>query len=130
MANSIQNIGKIPELRKRILFTLAMLAVYRVGIFITVPGVNRVEMTNVISLTTGTAFIMWLGEQITEKGIGNGTSMIIFAGIVAGMPDALFRYLSNNGGGGASSSSSTDSGSGNFGTIILFLFVIGTIAAI
>ena len=41
-----------------------------------------------ITLTAGTAFIMWLGEQITERGIGNGISLIIFAGIVAGMPDA------------------------------------------
>ncbi len=233
MANSIQNIGKIPELRKRILFTLAMLAVYRVGVFITVPGVNRVEMENVISkstgsflgmfnmfsggaleqlsifalgimpyisasivvqlltvvvpkldqlnkegeqgrrkvnqitrygtiglaivqgffisqyleslssqgsevvvdpgwtfrfvtvlsLTTGTAFIMWLGEQITERGIGNGTSLIIFAGIVAAMPDALAQYVSGAG-------SSTEGGSGNFGTLLLLLLVIGTIAAI
>ena len=42
-----------------------------------------------ITLTTGTAFIMWLGEQITERGIGNGISLIIFAGIVAGLPDAV-----------------------------------------
>jgi preprotein translocase subunit SecY len=40
-------------------------------------------------MTTGTAFIMWLGEQITERGIGNGISLIIFSGIVAGLPDAL-----------------------------------------
>jgi len=40
-------------------------------------------------LTAGTAFLMWLGEQITEKGIGNGISLIIFAGIVAGIPDAV-----------------------------------------
>ncbi len=202
----IANIGKIPELRKRIFFTLSLLAVYRMGIFISVPGVNRVEMENYIStggggsilgmfnmfgggaleklsvfalgimpyisasiiiqlmtvvipkleqlnkegeagrrkinqytrygtiglslvqsyfmaamlegmgrgggggftggevvadpgmafrlmtmltLTTGTAFIMWLGEQITERGIGNGISLIIFAGIVAGLPDAI-----------------------------------------
>ncbi len=234
MANSIQNIGKIPELRKRILFTLAMLAVYRVGVFITVPGVNRVEMENVvskstgsflgmfnmfsggaleqlsifalgimpyvsasivvqlltvvipkldqlnkegeqgrrkinqitrygtiglalvqgffiaqyleslssrgsevvvdpgwgfrfvtvISLTTGTAFIMWLGEQITERGIGNGVSMIIFAGIIAGMPDALFQYLSSQGGSGG------EEGTGNFGMLLLLLLVLGTIAAI
>jgi len=45
----------------------------------------------VVSLTTGTSFIMWLGEQITERGIGNGSSLIIFAGIVAGLPDALLR---------------------------------------
>lgn len=206
----ISNIGKIPELRKRILFTLSLLAVYRVGIFISVPGVNRVEMQNLIStggsgsflgmfnmfsggaleqlsifalgimpyisasiiiqlmtvvvpkldqlnkegeagrrkinqytrygtiglslvqsffiaswleglgrgggggfsgaevvadpgwafrlltmltLTTGTAFIMWLGEQITERGIGNGISLIIFAGIVAGLPDAISQLV-------------------------------------
>src|SRR5512145_2514503 len=43
----------------------------------------------VLTLTTGTAFIMWLGEQITERGIGNGMSLIIFAGIVVGFPRAL-----------------------------------------
>ena len=50
----------------------------------------------VITLTAGTAFIMWLGEQITERGIGNGISLIIFAGIVARMPGAIgntFRLL-------------------------------------
>ncbi len=45
--------------------------------------------TAVISLITGTMFLMWLGEQITERGIGNGISIIIFAGIVAGMPSAV-----------------------------------------
>jgi preprotein translocase subunit SecY len=230
VANSFSNLGKIPELRKRILFTLAMLAVYRIGVFITVPGVNRVEMANVItkggsgsllgmfnmfsggalqqlsifalgimpyvsasiviqlltvvipkldqlnkegeqgrrkinqltrygtillaaiqgyfiaqfleglstrgsevvvdpgwafrimtvlSLTTGTAFIMWLGEQITERGIGNGSSMIIFAGIVAALPDALTQYLARSGGGGP-----------GLGSIMLLLLVIGTVAAI
>ena len=230
MANSFSNLGKIPELRKRILFTLAMLAVYRIGVFITVPGVNRVEMANVItkggsgsllgmfnmfsggalqqlsifalgimpyvsasiviqlltvvipkldqlnkegeqgrrkinqltrygtillaaiqgyfiaqfleglstrgsevvvdpgwgfrvmtvlSLTTGTAFIMWLGEQITERGIGNGSSMIIFAGIVAALPDALTQYLARSGGGGP-----------GLGSIMLLLLVVGTVAAI
>ena len=51
----------------------------------------------VITLTAGTAFIMWLGEQITERGIGNGISLIIFAGIVARMPNAIgntFQLLS------------------------------------
>ena len=234
MANSLQNIGKIPELRKRILFTLALLAVYRIGVFITVPGVNRVEMGNLISkstgsflgmfnvfsggalqqmsifalgimpyvsasiviqlltvvipkldqlnkegeqgrrrinqltrygtillasvqgffiaqylegmsgrgaeivvdpgwgfrlmtiitLTTGTAFIMWLGEQITDRGIGNGSSMIIFAGIVAHMPDAVTQYLASSGGGSA------DQGASNFEVILLVLLIVGTIAAI
>jgi preprotein translocase subunit SecY len=203
--SAIANIFKIPELRSRLLFTLGMIAIYRVGIFITTPGVDRnvmrqimaaqsgtflgmfnlfsggaleqlsifalgimpyvsasiiltlmsavvpqldelrkegesgqrkinqytrygtivlslVQSTGIalfleglngseggqygdvvadpgwgfrlitmISLTTGTAFIMWLGEQITERGIGNGISLIIFAGIVAGLPDALFQ---------------------------------------
>ncbi len=206
--SAFANIAKIPELRRRILFTLGMLAVYRVGIFVTTPGVNRnvmreyvagsgggflgmfnlfsggaleqlsifalgimpyvsasiilqlmtvvvkpleelrkegeagqrkinqytrygtiilsiiqslsiafwLESLNgqvagdivrepgwgfrfltVISLTTGTAFIMWLGEQITERGIGNGISLIIFAGIVAGLPDAVFQTFSQVG---------------------------------
>lgn len=196
MTASFANIGKVPELRQRILFTLALLAVYRLGIFVTVPGVDRSLMQQVIesqsgtlfgmfnlfvggaleqasvfslgimpyisssiilqlltvvvptlerlskegdqgrkkitqytrygtiglsiiqgsiistnletldfqgqavvsepgfgfkamtilSLTAGTAFIMWLGEQITERGIGNGMSLIIFAGIIAGLP--------------------------------------------
>ncbi|MEJ2659569.1 MAG: preprotein translocase subunit SecY [Desulfobacteraceae bacterium] len=61
-----------------------------------VPGWGFRLMT-VITLTAGTAFIMWLGEQITERGIGNGISLIIFAGIVARMPSAIgntFRLMS------------------------------------
>ncbi|MEI8384868.1 MAG: preprotein translocase subunit SecY [Nitrosomonadaceae bacterium] len=46
-------------------------------------------MTTVVTLVTGTIFLMWLGEQITERGIGNGISLIIFAGIVAGLPSAI-----------------------------------------
>ena len=212
MANSFEGIGKIPELRKRILYTLTMLAVYRIGVFVSVPGVNREVMIDyvrsgqsgflglfnmfsggaveqlsvfalgimpyisasiilqllgvviphleqlqkegeagrnkinqytrygtvllsfiqglgiafwleslnsqvaqgvvveggllfkvltVISLTAGTVFLMWLGEQITERGIGNGISLIIFAGIIAGLPDAIVQTfkLSTFGGG-------------------------------
>ena len=47
------------------------------------------RLLTVLTLTTGTAFIMWLGEQITERGIGNGMSLIIFAGIVVGLPGAV-----------------------------------------
>ena len=47
------------------------------------------RLTAVTSLVTGTMFLMWLGEQITERGVGNGISMIIFAGIVAGLPSAV-----------------------------------------
>ena len=52
------------------------------------PGL-AFRFTTVITLMTGTMFLMWLGEQITERGIGNGISMIIFAGIVAGLPHAI-----------------------------------------
>ena len=49
------------------------------------PGPGFV-FTAVIGLTAGTMFLMWLGEQITERGVGNGISLLIFAGIVAGLP--------------------------------------------
>lgn len=52
------------------------------------PGIGF-RVTAVTTLVTGTLFLMWLGEQITERGIGNGISMIIFAGIVAGLPTAV-----------------------------------------
>jgi preprotein translocase subunit SecY len=209
VAAGLVNMFRIPELRKRIIYTLALLAVYRIGIFVSTPGVDRGIMQDylktssgsgtglmgmlnmlsggaleqlsvfalgitpyvtssiimqlmtvvvpslermqkegeqgrrkinqftrygtilvsivqgvmlaqwlkginqngqsvvdadwaasiggfgftimtVLTLTTGTAFIMWLGERIQENGIGNGTSMIIFAGIVAGLPRAMY----------------------------------------
>jgi len=51
-------------------------------------------LTATVALTTGTIFLMWLGEQITERGIGNGVSLIIFAGIVSGLPAAAYNTLS------------------------------------
>jgi len=51
------------------------------------------RMMTVLTLTAGTAFLMWLGEQITERGIGNGISLIIFSGIVAGTPAAIFQSM-------------------------------------
>ncbi len=58
------------------------------------PGIGFILLT-MISLTTGTAFIMWLGEQISERGIGNGMSLIIFAGIVVGLPNAIGNIYQN-----------------------------------
>ena len=52
------------------------------------PGMGF-RMTAVVSLTAGAMFLMWLGEQITERGLGNGISILIFAGIAAGLPSAL-----------------------------------------
>jgi preprotein translocase subunit SecY len=57
----------------------------KAGDFVNNPGPGFVLMT-MLTLTTGSAFIMWLGEQITERGIGNGMSLLIFAGIVVGLP--------------------------------------------
>jgi preprotein translocase subunit SecY len=199
--SSFQNVFKIPELKSRILFTLALLAVYRIGAHIPTPGINGEELSKflaekggalmgffdmfsggalsrvtifalgimpyisasiilqlltvvipaigklakegeagrkkiirytrygtvvisaiqsfgiaaglegmaggafiqnpgwsfrlltMITLTSGTAFIMWLGEQITERGIGNGISLIIFAGIIARFPNAVISMV-------------------------------------
>jgi preprotein translocase subunit SecY len=202
LIGGVQNIGRIPELQRRILFTFGMLAVYRVGSHIVTPGINPevikatfermsgtifslfnvfsggalqqlsifalgimpyisasiiIQLLTVvipqldalrkegeqgqrkitqytrygtiglalfqsfliasaleggqfgqgavvnpgwgfrlmcmITLTSGTAFIMWLGEQITERGIGNGISLIIFAGIVIGIPGGIARLF-------------------------------------
>jgi preprotein translocase subunit SecY len=56
------------------------------------PGM-AFRMMTVLTLTTGTCFIMWLGEQITERGIGNGMSLIIYAGIVVGLPRAVLQTI-------------------------------------
>ena len=67
----------------------------------------------VLTLTAGTAFIMWLGEQMTEYGIGNGTSLIIFAGILAGLPGGITSLLA-----------STNATSGNIWGIFAFVAII------
>jgi preprotein translocase subunit SecY len=64
------------------------------GVALVTQGGFTFSLVTVITLTTGTLFLMWLGEQITEKGIGNGISMIIFAGIVSGLPSALGSTMS------------------------------------
>ena len=73
--------------------TVVLGAVQSIGIatiltkqgLVLIPGPAFILLT-VLTLTTGTAFIMWLGEQITDRGIGNGMSLLIFAGIIAGLP--------------------------------------------
>src|SRR5690242_10355997 len=72
------------------------------GDFVMNPGAGFVLMT-MLTLTTGSAFIMWLGEQITERGVGNGMSLLIFAGIVVGLPRGvadLFQKIKTDAWGG------------------------------
>src|SRR5262249_4729000 len=89
------------------------------GEVVTSPGWSFRLMT-CLSLTTGTAFLMWLGEQITEYGIGNGISLIIFAGIVAALPDALTKLFS------LQSMGDFDT----FNLIVIVFIALGSIAAI
>jgi len=78
-------------------FTLALATFQGFGIAVALeaqPGLvidpgMMFKFTAVVTLVTGTMFLMWLGEQITERGLSNGISMIIFAGIVAGLPNAI-----------------------------------------
>ncbi|MBV9572862.1 MAG: preprotein translocase subunit SecY [Acidobacteriales bacterium] len=64
----------------------------KTGEFVLNPGPGFILMT-MLTLTTGSAFIMWLGEQITERGVGNGMSLLIFAGIVVGLPRGVFDLV-------------------------------------
>jgi preprotein translocase subunit SecY len=77
------------------------------------PGISFIVVTT-ITLVTGTVFLMWLGEQVTERGIGNGISLIIFAGIVSGLPKAI---------GGTLELARTGEMNGGF-IILLFLLAI------
>ncbi|MGJ8682657.1 preprotein translocase subunit SecY [Paraglaciecola sp.] len=79
-------------------FTLVLATFQAIGIATNLPNLMQGLVMNpgfgfyftaVVSLVTGTMFLMWLGEQITERGIGNGISILIFAGIVSGLPSAL-----------------------------------------
>ena len=89
------------------------------GIFVQAPGMAFRLMT-MLTLTAGTAFLMWLGEQITERGIGNGISLIIFAGIVAQLPSAVVQTYQLYEVGQLS----------GFWLLVLIVAMIGVIAAI
>src|ERR1700737_3659373 len=68
------------------------ISLQKAGDFVTNPGPGFILMT-MLTLTTGSAFIMWLGEQITERGAGNGMSLLIFAGIVVGLPGGVVDLI-------------------------------------
>jgi preprotein translocase subunit SecY len=81
--------------------TLGLALFQSLGIAVALEGMANLvitpgfgfRMTAVVSLTAGTMFLMWLGEQITERGLGNGISILIFAGIAAGLPSAVVSFL-------------------------------------
>jgi len=85
--------------------TVVLALIQATGLYFLLKSYNAVTMTGfwpavviVVTLSAGTAFLMWLGEQITEKGVGNGISLIIFAGIVSSGPTAvtsLYQYMMN-----------------------------------
>jgi preprotein translocase subunit SecY len=83
------------------------------------PGIPFTLMT-ILTLTAGTVFIMWIGEQITERGVGNGMSLLIFAGIVVGFPPAIVTTLTNISTGEQSV----------FGVLLLTVFMVGVVGVI
>jgi preprotein translocase subunit SecY len=84
------------------------------------PGIGFIALTS-LTLTTGTIFIMWLGEQITDRGVGNGISLIIFAGIIIGAPRAARQIYEKATEGGTQTA---------LGMIVLLVGMIGVIACI
>ncbi|HEY3919507.1 MAG TPA: preprotein translocase subunit SecY [Stellaceae bacterium] len=105
--------------------TVGLAAIQAYGIAVGIEGLNGVVtnpglfflMTAVITLTGGTVFLMWLGEQITARGVGNGISLIIFSGIVARLPSALAALLELG-------------RTGALSTFFIIAFMIGAIAVI
>ena len=91
----------------------AAVALQNSGVAIS-PGMPFI-FTAAVSLVTGTIFLMWLGEQVTERGIGNGISMIIFASIVAGLPTAL----------GATAQLVSEGSMASWQVVLLFVVAVG-----
>lgn len=90
------------------------------GALVPNPGLGFMAMT-ILTLATGTTFIMWLGEQITERGVGNGISLIIFAGIVLRLPSALDQIYQKMIGGGTGQA---------LGVVVLIIAMILIVSAI
>ena len=105
--------------------TVLLAAVQAYGIAVGIEGLPGAvtdpgwffRLTSVITLTGGTVFLMWLGEQITARGVGNGISLIIFSGIVARLPSAIAGFLELG-------------RTGAISTFFIMLFLIGAIVVI
>src|SRR5919197_130329 len=96
---------RVPELRRRVIFTFTILALYRLGSWIPAPGVDSNTIKDyfngrivliVVTLTAGTTLLMWMGELITKRGVGNGISLLIFASILSSAPTGIAAWY--NGG--------------------------------
>lgn len=84
----------INKITKYIRYSTVILAVLQsIGIAIGLSNIVYYDLTIILTFVSGAIFLMWLGEQITEKGIGNGISLIIFSGLLAGIPNALGKTL-------------------------------------
>src|ERR1700755_775141 len=87
---------KITQWTRYVTVLLGVIQSFAISLTLTQSGSNMVTIPRgafipmcIITLTAGTAFIMWLGEQITERGVGNGMSLLIFTGIVVGLPKGI-----------------------------------------
>ena len=118
---------KITQYTRMATLALATFQAFGVGVMllqqqggVVIMQENLFIFTTVVTLVTGTMFLMWLGEQVTERGIGNGISMIIFAGIVAGLPSAI---------GGTLELASSGQLNGAL-VVVLFMFAVLVTAAV
>src|SRR5205085_4522548 len=97
--------------------------------FLNAPGGHITffwQFTAVMTMTAGTIFLMWLGEQIDEFGMGNGISLLIMSGILAGMPGAGYELVSN-------STTELGGGGGKFGPekwLVLIVLFVGVVAGV
>src|SRR3954464_675749 len=94
---------KINQWTRYLTVGLALIQTFFVAHWLQVNGVGpntwSFLLTIVLTLTTGTMFVMWLGEQITERGVGNGISLLIFSGIVIGLPRGVQQVMTRMGSG-------------------------------
>ena len=120
---------KITQWTRYVTVMLAIVQSFAIGMTLTntSTGASMVTMSRlaflpmcVLTLTTGTAFIMWLGEQITERGVGNGMSLLIFTGIVVGLPKGIAELVDKV----------KTSAWGGFTPIAVALLVLGMVAVV
>jgi preprotein translocase subunit SecY len=118
---------KITQWTRYVTILLGLVQSFAIGLTLTNSGSNMVNIPRaaflpmcVITLTAGTAFIMWLGEQITERGVGNGMSLLIFTGIVVGLPRGIQDLYTKF----------RDQTWGGLTPLVLILLIVGMLAVV